>query len=155
MSSPRLAIGRHSAIGAWYVITTNTHDRRPFLLDRLAAEAVIAEFQRTSRDGTVASHAWVVMPDHVHWLIELRQSDLATCMRRFKSRSARAIQKATGVRGSTWQAGYYDHGLRNERDVIEQARYIVQNPVRKGLVERCEDYTYSWCRWIDAENGLG
>lgn len=87
------------------------------------------------------------MPDHVHWLFELRAGALSTCMQRFKSLSARAIRAASGSEGSLWQAGYYDHRLRSEEDLAAQARHIVENPVRKRLTEHWCDYPYAWCRW--------
>ena len=87
------------------------------------------------------------MPDHVHWLFELRASTLAGCMQRFKSCAARAICSGIGSSGRLWQAGYYDHRLRDEEDLAVQARYIVENPVRKGLVAHWRDHPHAWCRW--------
>jgi REP element-mobilizing transposase RayT len=87
------------------------------------------------------------MPDHMHWLFELRAGTLATCMQRFKSLSARALRAAGRSGGAVWQAGYYDHRLRSEGDLTKQARYIVENPVRKGLVCDWRDYPYAWCRY--------
>jgi hypothetical protein len=45
------------------------------------------------------------------------------------------------------QRSFYDHLIRKEEDLRQIAEYILNNPVRKGLVQRCEDYPY--CGLID------
>jgi len=44
---------------------------------------------------------------------------------------------------AVWEQRYYDRRLSDEDEFAEVSRYIRQNPVRKGLVERAEDYPYS------------
>jgi REP element-mobilizing transposase RayT len=46
--------------------------------------------------GMVHSLAWVVMPDHLHWLVELKQGSLAQLMCRVKSRSSRSVNLLRG-----------------------------------------------------------
>jgi putative transposase len=69
-------------------------------------------------------------------------------MQRFKSLSARAINARRSLSGAVWQRGYYEHRLRDEDDLLVQARYIVANPLRRGLAERIEGYPYWWARHI-------
>ena len=88
------------------------------------------------------------MPDHMHWLFRLDDALLGRCVQALKSRSARAIHQCGDKSGPFWQAGYYEHHLRDERDLRVQARYLVENPLRKGLVGRIEDHPFWWCRWI-------
>ncbi|MCB1567695.1 MAG: transposase [Xanthomonadales bacterium] len=146
MSSPRLLIGRDSRPGAIYVITTVLHQRATLFLDPALARLAAEELQA----GAAAGLAWVVMPEHVHWLLQLRATPLARCVQAFKSRSARTINAARGVSGTVWQAGYYDHRLRDDEDLRKQARYLVANPLRRGLVARIEDYPHWWCPWISS-----
>jgi len=47
-----------------------------------------------------------------------------------------------------WQRGFYDHALRKEEDVQKVAEYIVNNPVRMGLVEDWRNYRFSWHKWM-------
>ena len=148
MTSPRLAKGRQSEIGAAYAVTFATHGRSPLLVQANAVRHVIAEFQLSDNEGLSRTYAWVVMPDHVHWLLGLRAMALSSCVRRFKSRSARAINLALGTAGSVWQAGFFDHRVRGEDDLRAQARYILLNPVRAGLVGSARDYPYWGCRWL-------
>ena len=92
-------------------------------------------------EGTVLHHAWVVMPDHVHWLFQLQQGSLGGCMQRFKSRSAHAVNRHQGRSGPLWQPGYYEHHLRPEDALRKQARYVIENPLRAGIATTMEQAT--------------
>ena len=88
--------------------------------------------------------AFVVMPDHVHWLMQLKDgASLGEAVRRFKARVSLAL------RFSVWQRGFHDHALRQDEDVVTVARYIVANPVRAGLVQRMGDYPHWDAAWLD------
>lgn len=147
MSSPKLARGRHSLPNACYAITAIAWQRRPLFADAQVAQAVIAELRHSQRRGDVLTHAWTLMPDHLHWLFELRTPSLSGCVQRFKSLSARTVHRCMGTAGRVWQAGYYDHRLRDDEDLAAQARYIVANPIRRGLAAVVGEYPYAWCRW--------
>jgi REP element-mobilizing transposase RayT len=60
---------------------------------------------------------WVVMPDHMHCLVQLHDKTLAELMCRIKSRSSLAVNQALGRRGRLWQKGYHDRAVRREEDV--------------------------------------
>lgn len=154
MPSPKLFIGRHSFIGNIYSVTTVTSERRPLFLTEEHARLAIAAIQDCEQNRLVASLAWVVMPEHAHWLFSLQRGTLGSCMQRFKSLSARAINAYGSLHGAVWQRGYYEHRLRDENDSLVQARYIVANPLRRGLAERIEDYPYWWARHIHTSADL-
>ena len=147
MASPRLVIGRQHQPGAYYVITTVVADRRPRLASPRAADMVVAQFRLAEQEGLLNSLAWVVMPDHLHWMFQLHSPGLGACMQRFKSRSARQINALQVARGAVWQAGYYDHRLRHDEDLLAQARYLLANPGRKGLADAIGDYPHAWSTW--------
>jgi len=92
--------------------------------------------------------AWVVMPDHFHWLIELKHASLSTVMQRTKSRAAMSIGVAQGSPLKLWQKGYHDRAIRYDEDVVHAARYIVANPLRAGLVKRLGDYPHWDAIWL-------
>uniref|UniRef100_UPI000F06693B REP-associated tyrosine transposase n=1 Tax=Pseudomonas viridiflava TaxID=33069 RepID=UPI000F06693B len=94
------------------------------------------------------SLAWVVMPDHLHWLFELRTDSIAGVMRRVKSKAAIAVNKTSGCKGRLWQYGYHDKAIRKEQDLIHYARYIVANPMRAGLVGSVKDHPLWDATWI-------
>lgn len=146
--STRLRKGRHSQRGSLYLLTTTTSDRYPVFSDFAIARLLVAELKAAHMDGWVESLAWVVMPDHFHWLIELGDSSLDELMRRVKTNSARGINRQRGTVGPLWQAGYHDRALRREDDLQNVARYVVANPLRAGLVDRLGDYPLWDAVWL-------
>ena len=109
---------------------------------------LVQEFKSAQELGLAESLAWVVMPDHFHWLCILRQGSLARLIQRVKSRSAIALNRATRRNSALWQPGYHDHGLRDDEDVKDIARYIVANPIRAGLVTKLGDYPLWDAVWL-------
>ena len=140
--------GRFSHTGQVYLVTTRLVPGRKTFEHWRLGRLVVAELRRAHELGTVVSIAWVVMPDHLHWLFELREDPLERIMQCVKSRSAIALNKATGGAGRVWQTGYHDIALRREDDLKHLARYVLANPLRAGLVETIRDYPLRDCKWI-------
>lgn len=93
--------------------------------------------------------AWVLMPDHAHWLLQLGEVEgLKALVSRRKGASACQVNAALGRRGAVWQKGFYDRALRCDEDMQVVARYIIANPLRSGLVERIGDYPYWDAVWL-------
>jgi putative transposase len=82
------------------------------------------------------------MPDHGHFLVEGLEdrSDFKRFCKLAKQRSGSAHARARG--GPLWQEGYYDRILRKNEDLRVLARYLMNNPVRAGLVASPIDYPY-------------
>ena len=144
----RLRTGRRSESGRIYLLTAVTHERQPIFNDLYAGRLVVNEFRRAHEAGNATSIAWVVMPDHFHWLVELHNGDLPKLMQAAKSRSARAINQQRGRHETLWQKGYFDRALRREEDLKSAARYIIANPLRAGLVTRFGDYPLWDAMWL-------
>lgn len=141
--SQALRKGRISQQGAVYLMTANTHERFPFFQDFMLGRILVGEMKSLQQCNMVDSLAFVVMPDHLHWLFQLQGNlGLSQIVRRLKGRSARGINIKLGRTGTVWQTGFHDHALRKDEDVQGVARYIVANPLRAGLVERIGDYHF-------------
>jgi REP element-mobilizing transposase RayT len=139
--------GRCSEPNRIYLVTTTTHERQPLFtemrLGRIVVETIKGEQPRAS------TLAYVVMPDHLHWLLQLSDTaPLDTVVRNVKSISAHRINLAFNSTGKRWQAGYHDHAVRSEEDIRDIARYIVANPLRAGLVKRIGDYPLWDAIWL-------
>lgn len=94
MAYDNLRKGRYSETGRLYNITTVTHQREPLFHDLRCARIVIAEMRHLADEGLIDSQAWVLMPDHLHWLFALRQEiTLGKAMNLFKGRSSRAVNQ--------------------------------------------------------------
>ena len=99
--------------------------------------------------GNVDSLAFVVMPDHFHWLLQLKHgSTLARTMSGVKANATRRINNFLGRHGTIWQKGYHDRALRSDEDIVQVARYIVANPIRDGIVKKSGEYALWDAIWL-------
>ncbi|MBX8535635.1 transposase [Pseudomonas cichorii] len=146
--SRNLRKGRFSGRGQLYLVTATTLGREPVFTDWLLGRLLVNELRHAHEMELVHSLAWVVMPDHLHWLFELRTDSLSCVVKRVKSKGAIAVNKASGREGPLWQDGYHDMALRKEQDIQGIARYIVANPLRAGLVSSIREYSLWDAMWI-------
>ena len=94
---------------------------------------------------------YVVMPEHVHLLLSEPGKDLLSV-----ALQALKISVSKRAEGRPfWQARYYDFNVFTEAKRIEKLNYMHWNPVKRGLVERPEDWLWSSCRYYQtgAEGG--
>ncbi len=81
---------------------------------------------------------WLLMPDHLHALISFpRETNPTKVVSNWKE----IVAKKSGI---AWQRDFFDHRLRSHESHQEKATYIRQNPVRKGLVSKAEDWKFIW-----------
>jgi REP element-mobilizing transposase RayT len=95
----------------------------------------------------------VVMPDHVHMIfapLVNRQAmevySLAEIMDAVKGASAHRINKMLGRRGRLWQSESFDHVLRSSESLDAKIVYVLENPVRRGLVHERTNYPWLWAK---------
>jgi len=93
----------------------------------------------------------VVMPDHVHVIFTPLVSEesmavysLAEIMDAIKGASAHKINRILGRKGRVWQAESFDHVLRSSESFDQKIQYLLENPVRLGLVRQWADYPWMW-----------
>ncbi|MGA8868052.1 MAG: transposase [Candidatus Sulfotelmatobacter sp.] len=93
----------------------------------------------------------VVMPDHVHmiftpWVDEeaMEVYSLAEIMDSIKGASPHKINKTLGRKGRVWQPESFDHVLRSLERLDAKIGYLLENPVRAGLVAKWADYPWLW-----------
>lgn len=138
-----LRVGRYSQPGQIYLLTTITQKRKPVFENWMHARQLIHILKEQQERDHARTLAFVVMPDHLHWLMQLGDVvTLSTCMRNVKTLSALRIGKAI------WQPGFHDHALRSEEDLAGIARYVVANPVRAGLVQKTGQYSHWDAIWV-------
>ncbi len=106
------------------------------------------ELELRADEGECDNLAYVVMPDHIHWLLHLRGGVmLHEVVRRLKGRSARRLNMARTSPSRIWQKSFHDHALRAEEDIEGVANYLIQNPIRAGLVRDLDEYPFWWSIW--------
>ena len=141
--------GRQSLTQHVYHVTTATKAREPFFRISDAASATARCFLERSLLGDCDLLAWVLMPDHAHWLVQLGARDsLDVFVNRLKSSTARKANAVLGRNGALWEKAYHDRAMRSNDDLRKVARYIVANPIRAGLVANIGDYPYWNSVWI-------
>ncbi len=134
--------GRFSKPGQVYHCTFSTLNRLPVFNQHRSARLIVSILKEDETSLFTATYAFVVMPDHIHWLFHLNKGSLSAAIKRVKSVYS---QKS---KARIWNNGFYDHAIRADEDLIETARYIVANPLRAGLVDRIGDYPYWDCIWL-------
>lgn len=142
--------------GGVYFFTATTLNRQPILTKPPFIHALKSAIQTTQQIYPFHIDAWVVLPDHMHCIWTLPDTDddyskrwsiikrkvSSTCMNHFqatlKSRS-HSIRRESGL----WQRRFWEHQIRNERDYQTHMDYIHWNPVKHGLVQSVRDWPYS------------
>jgi putative transposase len=138
--SRNLRLHRLSDAPATFFVTKSLQPKKP-LLDADRREIIVSAFAYALERERIYLRAFVVMPDHWHALFALRDSwTLPKFMHAFMSHVAAKTSTYLRVGGVIWQDTYYDTRVTTARQFGYVAYYIEQNPVKKGLVERPEDW---------------
>jgi REP element-mobilizing transposase RayT len=143
----RLRKGRVSLIGQYYLLTTATYKKMPIFTGHKAAKIVLSSLHWFDQQGRINLEAVVVMPDHLHFVAELRSDNLSKLMQTLKGYTSRRINQLLDRNGPLWQPQYHDHAIRTNEALREVTIYCLHNPVRAGLVSDFHDYPYWYCRW--------
>ena len=154
MPYSELLRGRASIRGQIYIVTTVTRNRAQLFTNLYLGRIVVRTLHSPAITACATTLAYVVMPDHLHWLVQLHAGgDLSQVVRSVKGKSAFEINRALGIRNSVWQQSFHDRAIRRDEDLGDVARYIVRNPLRAGLVRRLNEYALWDAVWAYAESG--
>jgi putative transposase len=138
------------------MVTTSTWERRALFRNERWANLLIDTIYHY-RDSAYLLHEFVIMPDHLHVLMTPLTS-LEKAVQLIKGGFSYRVKKELGSNMEVWQKGFSDHRTRDASDYRVHAIYIRQNPVRKGLCGRPEEYPYcsasGLCELDDVPLGL-
>jgi len=145
--------------------TFSCYHRKPLLADPHARDTFVQILETVRGWYGFWLIGYVVMPEHVHLLLsEPERENLALVLQMLKQMVSRKLRPASKggpsyreVGGPSyreakggdvqpqpfWQARYYDFNVWSEPKRVEKLRYIHRNPVKRGLVERPEDWLWS------------
>jgi putative DNA methylase len=99
-------------------------------------------------DQRYALSAWVVMPNHTHFLATpLPGYALSRIIQSLKSYTSNEANKVLKRRGPFWMPDYFDRYIRNEKHFAAAIAYIENNPVKAGLCRRPSDWRFSSARF--------
>ena len=120
--SHQLRKNRVSLAFHYYSVTVVSNHRKPIFAAFDIARSAIQNLYRSDQQQATKTIGYVLMPDHVHWLFQLLDKlSLAETVGQFKGRSSRTIKQPDESINNVWQRGYYDHCIRNEKDLVTQA----------------------------------
>jgi putative transposase len=121
-------------------VTFSCWRRQPLLAANAAKEMFEAALEETRRSYRWCVFGYVIMPEHVHLLVsEPDRATLATALQALKQSVARRL---TGEHPHFWETRYYDFNVFTAKKRVERLRYMHRNPVKRGLVERPEDWPW-------------
>ena len=139
--------------GGTYFFTVNLLERKGNLLLVDHIDLLREAVRRVKRTHPFTIHAWVVLPEHLHCVIELPAGDVDFALRwrlirLFFSRGIPKTERRSAVRQKRhergiWQRRYWEHLIRDEADFAAHMDYVHFNPVKHGWVERVADWPYS------------
>jgi putative transposase len=133
---------RYQNTGNLHFITFSCYHRLPLLADCAARSVVEQSLERVRGWYGLLVFGYVVMPEHVHLLIsEPERGTLRAALQMLKQISAHELR--SDAQTPFWQARYYDFNVWAAKKRVEKLKYMHRNPVKRGLVERPEDWAWS------------
>lgn len=128
-----------------YFVTICTAKRFPAFTSEAVVDPIRSIFLQLAEEIGFAVVAYCFMPDHLHVLVEgtSEAADLPQFISRAKQSTGYRFKKQFGQQ--LWQVGYYDRVLRDGEATLAVARYLVENPVRAGLVADPMAYPFLDC----------
>jgi REP element-mobilizing transposase RayT len=87
--------------------------------------------------------AWVIMPNHVHLVVDVRDVPMVRLVGNWKGKSARVSNLALGRRGCFWQEDYFDTMIRDRDHLATAIRYTEQNPAKATFVKDPREWCWS------------
>ncbi|MCX6826996.1 MAG: transposase [candidate division Zixibacteria bacterium] len=135
-------VKRYFKHGQIYFMTHVAYERRPILAEN--ADILHRAFEHHNDRQPFILHAWAILPDHLHFIIDPLENDPANLIKRIKLSFASNYRKRMGLHdGRVWQNRFWDHIIRNQQDYNRHFDYIHYNAVKHGIVTKPIDYPYS------------
>ncbi len=144
----RLELENYAVAGTVWHVSLPTLERRKVLVTKAVNEMVIDALQFQCLKTNSQLLLYCLMPDHIHLLLAVGDGNLVSLMRDVKTWTTRQWQRQSGER-RLWQDSFHDHGIRKTEDIDALVKYIIENPVRAGLVEQWWNYPWTGGTFIE------
>ena len=143
--------------GGYYFFTVVTYDRRNFLTCENARLCLRQSINKTKEKSYFDVIAFCLLPNHLHCVWKLPDGDCNYSLRwsriksgftslyllnggkEYQQSSSRTVKRERGI----WQRRFWEHQIRDEKDLQRHVDYIHYNPVKHELVENIEDWPWS------------
>jgi len=146
---------RYNQTGGLHFVTFSCYRRMPLLGSARRRDLFLRALESTRRSYRFIVVGYVVMPEHVHLLLdEPRRRDLPAALQALKQSVSRRVLGSGKRRRDQpslfhaglehfWQRRFYDFNVFSAKKIREKLRYMHRNPVKRGLVEQPEHWRWS------------
>jgi len=143
---------RYQTEGGYHFLTFSCYRRLRLFNDNQSRTVFEETLEALRRGHRFFVFGYVIMPEHVHLLVsEPKLQSLSDTLRVLKGQTSRKLK---GARLQFWQRRYYDFNVLTQRKFVEKLKYMHRNPVKRGLVEKPEDWPWSsYRRYLTGEAG--
>jgi len=162
---------RKEVVGNARFLTFSCHQRLPLLDEDWTKDLFIERLGECRRDMGFKLLGWVVMPEHVHLVVvpDLPEHPVPEILKALKELVSRGVFKRWDAQGSHWperltdsrgkrrfwlRGGGFDRNVRDEGELRAAIRYMHENPVKRGLCGRPEEWVWSSARAWAGEEGV-
>jgi putative transposase len=130
---------------ATFFLTMTTFNRKHWFGDELGRDVLLRVMTRLAEGSDLEYEAWVILPDHVHWLLRPNSGDYSRIVSAFKYGVGAEFKKMGRlVKGQRmWQSRFWEHTIRDEDDYTRCVEYIHYNPVQHGYASAPKDWPHS------------
>jgi putative transposase len=128
-----------------FFVSTVTYQRQSFLTISMVASILIDEWRQALPRHGWKTGRYVIMPDHVHFFCSPSKSDaksLSGFMQGWKQWTGKRIIQVCGRTAPVWQAEFFDHLVRSEKSYSQKMEYLINNPIRAGLVQQASEWPW-------------
>ena len=146
--STRLKDFDYSSLKAYFITICSLDKNTIFTNDAFNAKIIKLLLEEKKRLGFLI-YVYCLMPDHLHLLLSPPGDgeSISAFIGAFKSKATR-LAWSYGIDGKIWQGRFHDHIVRKKEGLTKVGEYILNNPVRKGLSDSWQNY--SFCDVVDA-----
>ena len=123
-------------------ITISTANRQPIFAKAEFTESCIEILKEYSLKHAMRCHVFCFMPDHIHLLVEATPTKSLIAIAQELKGLWTKVTWQHGFNGVIFQKSFFDHFLRKDEDIVMVVKYILNNPVRAGLVVKWQEYAF-------------
>ena len=117
--------------------------RATVAVDEADYERALHLLERTASRFELACHAWCYLPNHTHLLVTSRRGNLSRAMHWLGTCTAQSFNRRHGRSGHLFQGRFGSTLVDDDEYLLELARYLPLNPVRAGLCDAPEEWSWS------------
>ena len=132
--------------GALYHVTSRGNEREPIFIEDADRHVFLDRLGEVVESHLWLCHAYCLMTNHYHLLVETPEANLSRGMRRLNGRYSQGFNRRHERVGHLLQGRFTGVLVERESHLLELARYVVLNPVRARMVAAAEDYRWSSLR---------